>query len=633
MAVSVKQLTRQLVASGLLTDEDVSTVCAAVPAAKESAEVLARELVRRQKLTRFQAQAAWNGKASGLVLGNYAILDKLGAGGMGQVYKAEHRRMKRLVALKVLPAHVTRDPQAVARFQREVQAAARLSHANIVGAYDADEFKGVHYFVMQFVDGTDLSTLVKQTGRLGVAKAIDYVTQAALGLEYAHGAGVVHRDIKPSNLLVDRKGTVKILDMGLARFEEPGNKQAAAGLTTTGAVMGTIDYMSPEQALDTKHADARSDIYSLGCTLWFLLTGRPVYAGDTAMKKLLAHREHPIPSLVSSLPPRGGENRGAEAERLASVDAVFRRMVAKDASRRYQTMTEVLAALHGCLAATPSAALAVAAGAAEENTALERFFRAQALLDAETIGVAPAVPAAAPETVPSGILDRTVARGLTRRPRSWPGGSLLGELRDLVRRDKRMAIAGIALAALVALAGIALRARARVGTVVLAFNQPEAVGAVVSVDGAERLTVRSGTAEESLGIGADGREHTIEVAKSGFTTFTERWTVEAGATRTIDVRLERAADSAGARSAGTAVAHEDLSWQDLFNGVDLSGWITLGRGRWYVDNRVLVGETTSGNPAWLMSAQQYADYELELEYNLAPSSDSGVFVRAWPEGT
>jgi serine/threonine protein kinase len=337
MALSNEQFQNQVIASGLLTLDEVSAIVGALPEDRrpKNGEELARELVRKKSLTKYQAEQIYAGKGKTLVLGNYVVLDKLGQGGMGVVLKAEHRRLKRVVALKVMSASVVKTPDALKRFHREVEAAAKLRHPNVVATDDADEAKGTHFLVMEYVEGSDLSVLVKKQGPLSVDQALQCILQAAKGLEFAHSQGVVHRDIKPANLLLDSKGTVKILDMGLARIE--GDSGAQGELTSTGAVMGTVDYMAPEQALSTKHADARSDVYSLGISLWYLLTGRCVYEGDSMMAKLLAHRDAPIPSLSAM-----------NDEVPVAVETVFRKMVAKQPGDRYQTMADVIMALEGC---------------------------------------------------------------------------------------------------------------------------------------------------------------------------------------------------------------------------------------------------------------------------------------------
>jgi hypothetical protein len=179
----------------------------------------------------------------GLVVGNYVVLERIGQGGMGQVYKAQHRKMKRLVALKILPSSAMKSPDAVKRFQREVEAAAKLSHPNIVTAYDADESHGVHFLVMEYVEGRDLAAWVRAYGPLAVEVAADCILQAARGLEYAHSQGLFHRDVKPSNLLRDSNGVVKVLDMGLVRMDQTvGSKEAAddQSLSRSGQVVGTL---------------------------------------------------------------------------------------------------------------------------------------------------------------------------------------------------------------------------------------------------------------------------------------------------------------------------------------------------------------------------------------------------------
>ncbi|MDP7206530.1 MAG: serine/threonine-protein kinase, partial [Pirellulaceae bacterium] len=228
------------------------------------------------------------------VIGDYALLGRIGAGGMGRVFKAQHRRMDRLVALKILSKKQMGNPDSVRRFHQEMKAAAKLIHPNIVTAFDAGEQGGIHYLVMEYVDGPSLNQVIKNHGPLSHEKAVDFVLQAARGLSYSHSCGMIHRDIKPSNLIQDADGTVKILDMGTARIgnDEPMDE----GLTVEGMIMGTINYMAPEQARDATKADHRSDIYSLGCTLFFLLTGRSLYKGKV-VETLMAHAQQPIPSL------------------------------------------------------------------------------------------------------------------------------------------------------------------------------------------------------------------------------------------------------------------------------------------------------------------------------------------------
>jgi serine/threonine protein kinase len=337
-----------LTKSGLLTPAEFAAFQQGLPADQRPADAaaLSAELLRQKKLTPYQASVLAQGQAKGLVFGEYTVTDKLGEGGMGVVLQAEHRYLKRTVALKVLHPSVTQSEEAVKRFHREVEAMARLSHPNVVAAYDANQQDGIYYFVMELVDGIDLARLVKEQGLLSVDRALEYILQAARGLEHAHKNGVVHRDIKPSNLLLaepagsEPMGLIKILDMGLVRFTDSRKSDAptnAEGLTQTGDIMGSFDYIAPEQAIDTKRADQRADIYSLGCTLHYLLVGRPPYSGDTSMQKLLAHRENPIPSL-----------RKARPDVPLALDAVFHRMVAKKADDRYPSMTEVVADLEAC---------------------------------------------------------------------------------------------------------------------------------------------------------------------------------------------------------------------------------------------------------------------------------------------
>jgi CheY-like chemotaxis protein/tRNA A-37 threonylcarbamoyl transferase component Bud32 len=291
----------------------------------------AREWVVAGKLTPFQADAVLGRRFDDLRMGNYEILDRLGAGGMGTVYKARHRRMKRIVALKVLSKEVAASEKFTQRFQREVETIARLTHPNIVMAFDADEGAAGPFLVMEFVNGRDLASEVTTGGPMPVEAAVDRILQAARGLEYAHAQGIIHRDIKPGNILRDATGVVKVADLGLARFRDPGTGTGGTSLTQAGFVCGTADYMSPEQAIDSGGVDQRADVYSLGCTLYFLLVGHPPYAGGSVMAVMLKHRDAPVPSLCA-----------ARRDVPSEIEVTFRRMVAKRAEDRYPSMTEVV---------------------------------------------------------------------------------------------------------------------------------------------------------------------------------------------------------------------------------------------------------------------------------------------------
>jgi serine/threonine protein kinase len=329
----------QLLGSGRL--EELARGLATPP---PEPRTLAGDLVRRGWLTAYQVEQLFQGRGPQLVLGPYLLLERLGEGGMGTVYKARHRSMERVVALKIIRPERLAQGDALQRFQREIRALAQLAHANIVTAYHADCAGDTSFLVMEYVEGTDLYRLVEASGPLAVPLACDFIRQAALGLQHACERGLVHRDVKPSNLLLAQdRAVIKLLDLGLARHETAGVSATVPGeLTREGVMLGTPDYMAPEQAVDPRQADIRADIYSLGCTLYYLLVARPPFPEGTLTQKLLWH-QHADPPPVEDLRP------GLPA----GLAAVIRKMMAKRAEDRYQTPAEAAAALAPFLTPQP----------------------------------------------------------------------------------------------------------------------------------------------------------------------------------------------------------------------------------------------------------------------------------------
>ena len=307
---------------------------------------IADELVAREVLTRWQADKLLQGKYKNFVLGPYRIMRPLGRGGMGTVYLAQHSVMRRYCAIKVLPPRSPKDDSSMLdRFYREAQAVAALDHPNIVRAYDVNKEVQkntvVHYFVMEYVEGQDLQAKVDEHGVLGYREAAELMRQAAEGLAHAHEAGLVHRDIKPANLLVDAKGVVKVLDLGLARFYDDGE---GASLTNQfgDTVLGTVDYLAPEQAIDCHDVDARADIYSLGQTLYFLLTGHPPFPEGSIAQRLMAHQTRSPEPIEHERP-----------DVPVDLVTIFEGMTAKNPEDRYQTASELAEVLATWLSDRP----------------------------------------------------------------------------------------------------------------------------------------------------------------------------------------------------------------------------------------------------------------------------------------
>jgi serine/threonine protein kinase len=306
-------------------------------AALEDQNRLADLLIEANLITRWQADKLLAGKHRGFRLGKYKLLGQIGKGGMSSVYLAEHELMKRRVAIKVLPKNRVNDSSYLERFRLEARAVAKLDDPNIVRAYDIDNEGDVHYIVMEYVDGQDLHQIIVGQGPLDYDTAADYIAQVAMGLQHAHEMGLVHRDIKPANCLVDRNRTVKLLDLGLAKLTE--DDQASLTMANEENVLGTADYLAPEQALNSHEADSRSDIYSLGCTLYFLLTGSPPFPEGSISERLLKHQTARPDSIFKARP-----------DAPPSLVEICEIMMSKKPADRFQSAGEVATQLKAWLA-------------------------------------------------------------------------------------------------------------------------------------------------------------------------------------------------------------------------------------------------------------------------------------------
>lgn len=306
----------------------------------ESAKKLASCFVQEGLLTDWHVEKLLGGKYKGFFLGKYKLLGHIGTGGMSSVYLAEHTRMGDKRAIKVLPKSRVQDATYLARFQLEAKAIASLNHPNIVLAYDIDNEDDVHYIVMEYVDGIDLQQLVKRDGALNPIVAADMIAQAARGLEHAHESGVIHRDVKPANLLIDQRGSVRLLDMGLALVSAGDDESLTVANNEN--VLGTADYLAPEQALNSHKVDHRADIYGLGCTLYFLLTGKPPFSDGTLAQRIAKHQTE-MPTPVRQIRP----------ECPGEMEGVCIKMIQKDPKYRYQTAGDVAEALEKIVAANP----------------------------------------------------------------------------------------------------------------------------------------------------------------------------------------------------------------------------------------------------------------------------------------
>ena len=452
-------------------------------------------------------------------LGPYELLSKLGEGGMGTVYKARHVKLDKFVAIKVLPRDRLQDKAAVARFEREMRAVGRVDHENIVRAMDAGEVNGRHYLVMEYVSGIDLARLLKKLGPLPIAAACELIRQAAVGLDEAHAYGMVHRDIKPSNLMLCRSPgrrppIVKILDLGLALLSDAHAPET--GLTSTGQVMGTLDYMAPEQGGDSKSVDIRADLYSLGATLYRLLTGEVIYHGqkyETPVQKMMALALEPAPPIQSR-----------RADIPDGLAAIIHRLLAKNPADRYATPDEVAEALAPYCAGADLVGLLTGAGfqppAGDEIKSDTRPHVSAASVNTADLAAPAAALAAQASGMPVVVAPVSPGQALPSKP---------GRLRSGARKKAFTALAAVgALAVLAAVMVVFIKTPT--GMLRVEIDDPTIA---VRVQGTDVVLTKANQKSIRLKPG----EHTLVVQYANFTFETRKFLLREGETSTVKVEL------------------------------------------------------------------------------------------------
>jgi|GEM_PF-1449173 len=561
---------------------------------------------------------------------DYQVLRELGRGGMGVVYLAENRMMGRKEVLKVVSSHLLNRKGVLERFLREIRSAAQLHHPNIVTAYSATRVGESIVFAMQYVEGYDLSKLVEKSGPLAVAHACNFVYQAALGLQHAHEHGMVHRDIKPSNLMLARDGNkpvVKVLDFGLAKVTSEG--VVDVGLTQEGQMLGTPHYIAPEQTVSAQKADIRADIYSLGCTLYCLLTGHPPFDAPSLYELLQAHHSMDAKPLNFIRP-----------EVPAELAAVLAKMLAKEPERRFQTPAEVALALapffkKGNVASTRSKPEFSQAGPPDAK---------QATAGA---GSVPARPAAELQPAPAPSVGKPVE---TPRPEAtWKSLVDFKETEPVKKAAPAAAsnrrppwlwpavAVGVLLLGSVALWGVLIRIWTPEGFIVLKDLPDQAV---VIIDD-KKATVHWPDGGGPAEIAATPGDHMVQVKKDGFTMKGQTVTVKTGDKTTLTVQLEPletptlgkdGADKAEVKpSDSTLGAGPPIGAVVLFSGASLDGWVNRDSkpAEWPVTDGVL----TVGRGD-IMSVRRFGNFQLHLEFEVPympeargqARGNSGVFL-------